>query len=80
MTDFSICAQLDALIRDVPHPIANLANASALLWRHLDRINWAGFYLLEGNKLVLGQSLCSGRFQTSLSGIFPLQPEAVSSL
>ena len=54
MTDLTICAQLDALIRGVPHPIANLANASALLWQHLDRVNWAGFYLLEGDKLVLG--------------------------
>ena len=54
MTDLTICAQLDALIRDVPHPIANLANASALLWQRLERINWAGFYFLEGNKLVLG--------------------------
>ena len=54
MTDLTICTQLDALIRDVPHPIANLANAAALLWQRLERINWVGFYFLEGNKLVLG--------------------------
>ena len=46
--------QLQALIQGVPHPIANLANAAALLAEHLDRINWAGFYLLEGEILVLG--------------------------
>ena len=46
--------ELEALTRDVPHKIANLANASALLWQHLDGLNWAGFYLLEGEKLVLG--------------------------
>lgn len=46
--------QLSALIQGVPHPIANLANASALLWQALDDLNWAGFYLLEGETLVLG--------------------------
>ena len=49
-----ICRQLDALTRDVPHEIANLANASALLWESLSNINWAGFYLLESEILVLG--------------------------
>lgn len=47
-------SQLQALIQGVPHPIANLANAAALLAEHLDRINWAGFYLLGGEILVLG--------------------------
>jgi GAF domain-containing protein len=55
MTDYqTLCAQLCALTDGVPHKIANLANASALLWEHLDRINWAGFYMMEGGKLVLG--------------------------
>ena len=54
-TDYAVlCAQLEALIRDVPYPTANLANASALLWQHLEAINWAGFYLMDGGKLVLG--------------------------
>src|SRR5690606_17176000 len=34
--------------------IANLANASALLYQFLDEVNWAGFYLMEGEELVLG--------------------------
>ena len=46
--------QLRELMQDIPHPIANMANAAALLWHGLDRINWAGFYLLEGGCLVLG--------------------------
>ena len=46
--------QLKALIDGVPHKIANLANASALLWGALEDINWAGFYLIEGDMLVLG--------------------------
>lgn len=49
-----LCEQLAALTRGVQHPIANLANASALLWQELENINWAGFYLMEQGKLVLG--------------------------
>ena len=45
---------LRGLIIGCPHIIANLANASALLWQFLPDINWAGFYLMEGGKLVLG--------------------------
>lgn len=46
--------QLKQITLGVPHRIANLANASALLFDALDNLNWAGFYLLEGDKLVLG--------------------------
>ncbi len=54
MTEEECLAALAALIEGVPHPVANLANASALLAQYLDRINWVGFYLAEGEKLVLG--------------------------
>lgn len=55
MTDYKeLKAQLDALTEGVAHPIANLANASALLWQALPELNWAGFYLLERDRLVLG--------------------------
>jgi L-methionine (R)-S-oxide reductase len=46
--------QLTALIEDEPNRIANLSNASALLGQFLDRINWVGFYLMDGSELVLG--------------------------
>lgn len=46
--------QLEGLITSVPHLIANLANASALLYEYLEDINWAGFYLMEDGQLVLG--------------------------
>ena len=46
--------QLQGLIEGVPHRIANLANASALLWQSLEDLNWAGFYLMRDGKLVLG--------------------------
>lgn len=55
MTDYTELKQrLESLIAGVPHTIANLANASALLWESLADINWAGFYLREGDTLVLG--------------------------
>ena len=55
MTDYKLLnAQLDSLIRGVPHRIANLSNASALLWQELEDLNWAGFYLREGDRLILG--------------------------
>lgn len=55
MTDYRmINKKLEALIEGVPHLISNLANASALLYEELPKLNWAGFYLLESEKLVLG--------------------------
>lgn len=48
-----LCGQLAALTEGIPHQIANLANASALLWENLPEINWAGFYKLENGALVL---------------------------
>ena len=49
-----IVSQIAALTDGVPHLIANLANASAVLNEALEDINWVGFYLTEGSKLVLG--------------------------
>ena len=49
-----LIAQVRALTENVPHKIANLANTSALLWEVLDNLNWVGFYLREGDTLVLG--------------------------
>lgn len=55
MTDYNtLNAQLDALTRDTGLKIANLANAAALLYHALPELNWAGFYMLEGDTLVLG--------------------------
>ncbi len=46
--------KLTALICDEHDWLANLSNASAVLWLLLDNINWAGFYLYKNNELVLG--------------------------
>ena len=35
-------------------PIANAANIAAAIWQHMAEINWAGFYLRQGETLVLG--------------------------
>lgn len=34
--------------------LANLCNASAIIKAIMNRINWAGFYLLKENELILG--------------------------
>lgn len=34
--------------------VANMANISALLFNTMEKINWAGFYILKNNQLVLG--------------------------
>ncbi len=49
-----LLAALDALTAGEPDPIANMANAAALLWDWLPDLNWAGFYRLIGDELVLG--------------------------
>jgi L-methionine (R)-S-oxide reductase len=47
-------AAMDALTADEPDPIANMANAAALIWEYLPDINWAGFYRMVDGELVLG--------------------------
>jgi len=55
MTDYNaLIAQARALISGVPHLTANLANLSALIFGAMDGLNWAGFYLLHVDTLVLG--------------------------
>ncbi|MGH0543409.1 GAF domain-containing protein [Bacillus cereus] len=50
----TVIKQLDALLTGEANVVANLSNASALLNQFLDRVNWVGFYVTEGNQLVLG--------------------------
>lgn len=44
----------DALTKDEPDGIANMANLSALIWQYLPHLNWAGFYRFVADELVLG--------------------------
>ncbi|MGE7914678.1 GAF domain-containing protein [Lysinibacillus xylanilyticus] len=50
----TLAKQLDALLTGESDRIANLSNASALLNQFLTNINWVGFYVLQGEELVLG--------------------------
>ncbi|MBN8445510.1 MAG: GAF domain-containing protein [Gammaproteobacteria bacterium] len=50
----TLVAQADALIADESDLIANMANISALLFLEMPDLNWAGFYILRNNELVLG--------------------------
>lgn len=46
--------KLTGLIGSEEDWLANLSNASALLWLLIEDINWAGFYLYKKDKLILG--------------------------
>ena len=49
----TLTKQLQSIIdKDLPL-ISNLSNASSVL-KELSNINWCGFYLVSGNRLILG--------------------------
>jgi L-methionine (R)-S-oxide reductase len=50
----SLVAQLLSLLKGEHDFIANAANFSALLFNSLPNVNWAGFYFLQEDELVLG--------------------------
>src|SRR6187200_3150639 len=50
----SLVVQLLSLLKGEHDFIANAANFSALLFNSLPNVNWAGFYFLNGEELVLG--------------------------
>ena len=53
--DYTIMAkQLESLIEEDSSYVPVLSNCAALLWEQLEDINWAGFYLVKGDILVLG--------------------------
>ena len=54
-TDYiALAADLKALLGEERDWLANSANTCALIYERLDRLNWAGFYFLRGEELVLG--------------------------
>jgi len=55
MTDYTELAnELRAISEDVKYSVSILSNASALLYENMEELNWCGFYLNTGKKLVLG--------------------------
>src|SRR4051794_30576964 len=49
-----LAEELDALLTGESDPTANAANAAAAIYHALPRLNWAGFYFLRDDMLVLG--------------------------
>jgi L-methionine (R)-S-oxide reductase len=49
-----LASALEGLVTGEPDPVANMANAAALIWESLPDLNWAGFYRNVGGELVLG--------------------------
>lgn len=52
--DDDLLSELRALLAGEPDPVANAANTAALIFARVPRLNWAGFYFLQGETLVLG--------------------------
>ncbi|HSR01092.1 MAG TPA: GAF domain-containing protein [Sphingomicrobium sp.] len=49
-----LASALEGLVSGESDPVANMANAAALIWETLPDLNWAGFYRNIGGELVLG--------------------------
>ncbi|MCW2364000.1 MULTISPECIES: GAF domain-containing protein [Sphingobium] len=49
-----LLAAARALTEGEPDAIANMANVAALIWQYVPDLNWAGFYRLVDDVLVLG--------------------------
>ena len=49
-----VVKQARALLSGEHDRIANAANLSALIFNQLEQLNWAGFYFMQGDELVLG--------------------------
>ena len=49
-----LLSALEGLTTGEPDPVANMANAAALIWESLPNLNWAGFYRNVDGELVLG--------------------------
>ncbi|MBR1686204.1 MAG: GAF domain-containing protein [Clostridia bacterium] len=47
-------SQLKELIESCPIALSTMANAASLIYHGMENLNWAGFYVLRGNELVLG--------------------------
>ena len=57
-----LASALEGLVAGEPDPIANMANAAALIWETLPDLNWAGFYRNVADENGAGE-LVLGPFQ-----------------
>lgn len=85
--NYTLTKQLKALLEDETDFVANLSNASALLYHTLEDINWAGFYLwndqesqlilgpFQGlvacNRIDSGSGVCGTAFETKETQLVP---------
>lgn len=46
--------QISALMQGETNAVTNMANFSAVLFTNLPGLNWAGFYTVQGDELLLG--------------------------
>ena len=49
-----LASAVEGLVTGEPDPIANMANAAAVIFETLPDVNWVGFYRNIGGELVLG--------------------------
>jgi GAF domain-containing protein len=49
-----LASAVQGLVTGEPDPIANMANAAAVIFETLPEVNWVGFYRNVGGELVLG--------------------------
>ena len=55
MTDYEVLRkQVSGLLTEEPYYVAAMSNISSVLKDALPDINWAGFYILRGSRLVVG--------------------------
>lgn len=55
MTDYALLAdQAASMIETESHYVAALSNLSALIYESMDRLNWAGFYMMDKGSLLVG--------------------------
>lgn len=52
-TDDELCLPFESLISGC-HPVSALANAASFIFCSVEDVSWAGFYIVSGDRLVLG--------------------------
>ena len=55
MTDYNLMIrQFRELAKDTSDPVSIMANTSALIFYSMSDLNWAGFYVVRGDELLVG--------------------------
>ena len=64
MPDYKLIASQVASLAEIDRDfVPVLSNAAALLYEGLERINWAGFYLLACVRIAIGKGVCGTAVQ-----------------